>query len=295
MSSKELNIKLKTYSDLFQSSEKPSEVAKIVEIRTSEIDEFPNHPFKVINDAEMDKLVDSIKDNGLITPVIVRKVNDRYQMISGHRRLNACKLLGKETIKANVVNVSDDEATIMMVEANYQRPSIKLSEKAFAYKMRLDALNRQGKRTDLTLSQLETKLNSGTEIANNTDDSRTQIYRIVRLTNLIPQLLELVDQEKLKLIPAVELSYIDMDSQLMIYECISELGCPSNVQATKLKEFAKTSKLTKQDIQNIMTKSVKQKSFNIKKVEKYIPKEIVGKNVERYIIEALKYYQDNHK
>ena len=208
-----------TLDELFSSQEERDEakLSKIRDIPLEEIDDFPDHPFQVREDEDMFQLVESIKERGVITPATVRQKEDgRYELISGHRRKRACELAGFETLRCEVVDLDRDEATILMVESNFQRSQILPSEKAHAYKMRLDAMKRQGQRTDLTCAPLGDKL-VGTKsvmlLADKSDDSKTQIQRYIRLTNLVPELLEFVDEGRIKMRPAVELSYLNEDCQ----------------------------------------------------------------------------------
>ena len=196
---------------------KENKLPRIYGVPISEIDDFPDHPFKVKIDEDMDQLVQSIKERGIITPVTLRPKEDgRYEIVSGHRRKKACELAGLDTVKAEVREMTRDEAIILMVESNLQRSTILPSEKAFSYKMRLEAMNRQGQRTDLTLSPVGTKFErSSDEITAETGDSRNQIHRYIRLTELIPELLQLVDESRIAFRPAVELSYLKKEEQLM--------------------------------------------------------------------------------
>ena len=205
-------IRFPSLDELFSSQEErdDAKLKRIYEIPLTEIDPFPDHPYKVRDDEDMMNLVESVRVNGIITPATVRKKEDgRYELLSGHRRKRACELVGLPTLRCDVVEMDRDEATVFMVESNFQRTTILPSEKAFAYKMRLEAMNRQGKRTDLTSSPLGTKLErSNIELSNQVGDSKSQIHRYIRLTELIPEILELVDEGNIALRPAVELSYI---------------------------------------------------------------------------------------
>ena len=211
---RETKIELTAYDDLFQTDESRAEAAlsKIRDIPLSEIDEFPDHPFKVLMDEDMEQLVESIKRNGVMTPATVRLKDDgRYELISGHRRKKACELAGLETLKCEVKDLTRDEAIIIMVESNLQRSVILPSEKAFAYKMRLEAMNRQGQRSDLTSSPLDNKLKGTTsaqQVSKNSGDSQPQIYRFIRLTELVPEILQMVDERQIAFRPAVEISYL---------------------------------------------------------------------------------------
>ena len=209
--SRETKIELTAYDDLFQTDESREEakLSKIRDIPISEIDEFPDHPFKVLMDEDMEQLVESIKRNGVMTPATVRlKEDGRYELISGHRRKKACELAGLETLKCEVKELTRDEAIIVMVESNLQRSVILPSEKAFAYKMRLEAMKRQGERSDLTSSPMGTKLRSDAELAEKVGESRNQIQRYIRLTELVPEILQMVDERQIAFRPAVEVSYL---------------------------------------------------------------------------------------
>ena len=207
--SRETKIELTAYDDLFQTDESREEakLSKIRDIPISEIDEFPDHPFKVLMDEDMEQLVESIKRNGVMTPATVRlKEHGRYELISGHRRKKDCELAGLETLKCEVKELTRDEAIIVMVESNLQRSVILPSEKAFAYKMRLEAMKRQGERSDLTSSPMGTKLRSDAELAEKVGESKNQIFRYIRLTELVPEILQMVDERQIAFRPAVEIS-----------------------------------------------------------------------------------------
>ena len=237
---KESTIKLPSLDDLFSSQEErdDAKLKRIYEIPLTDIDPFPDHPYKVRNDEEMKNLVESIKENGVITPAIVRKKrNGRYEMLSGHRRMRACMLAGIETLRCEVVELSKDEATIFMVESNIHRNTVLPSEKAFAYKMRMEAMNRQGKRTDLTCAPLGHKLGEKSRdvLARESGESREQVRRYIRLTELIPELLTLVDEKKIAMRPAVEISYLPKDLQEILADCIDMEQCtPSHAQTIRI-------------------------------------------------------------
>ena len=224
---RETKIELTAYDDLFQTDESRAEAAlsKIRDIPLSEIDEFPDHPFKVLMDEDMEQLVESVKRNGVMTPATVRlKEDGRYELISGHRRKKACELAGLETLKCEVKDLTRDEAIIIMVESNLQRSVILPSEKAFAYKMRLEAMKRQGERTDLTSSPLDNKLKGTTsaqQVSRNSGDSQPQIYRFIRLTELVPEILQMVDEKQIAFRPAVEISYLSEEQQYTLLEAMS--------------------------------------------------------------------------
>ena len=215
MTARKSDFTLTSLDDLFSTQEQRDDekLSKIKDIPISDIDDFPDHPFKVKDDEDMMQLVESIKERGVITPATVRlKEDGRNELISGHRRKRASEIMGLDTLRCEVVELTRDEATILMVESNYQRSKILPSEKAFAYKMRLDAMNRQGQRTDLTSAPVGQK-SSREQLAEQSGDSHSQIQRYIRLTNLVPELLEFVDEGRIKMRPAVELSYLDEDAQ----------------------------------------------------------------------------------
>lgn len=275
-----------------------SKLPKIHEIPLSEIDEFPDHPFHVRLDEDMDQLVESIKERGIITPVTLRQKPDgRYEIVSGHRRTKACELAGLTTVKAEIKELSRDEAIILMVESNLQRTTILLSEKAFSYKMRLEAMNRQGQRTDLTSVPLGQKLGKTSRevLADSSTDSNTQIQRYIRLTHLIPPLLDLVDSGKIAFRPAVELSYLTEEEQNSLLDSInSEQSTPSLAQASKMKEFSQNGRLNADVILSIMCEqkpNQKEKiSFQSERLKPFIPKNFTAKQAEDYVIKALEYY-----
>lgn len=270
---------------------------KIYEIPISEIDDFPDHPFYVRNDEDMEQLVASVKERGIITPVMLRRKEDgRYEMVSGHRRKKACELAGLETIKAEIRDLTRDEAIMLMVESNLQRSKILPSEKAFAYKMRLDAMKRQGERTDLTSVPVAQKLTSREELGKLVGESQDQVRRYIRLTNLVPELLHMVDDGRIALRPAVELSYLHLEEQLSLVDTISyEESTPSLAQAIKMREFSKARKLNPDVILSIMceTKGNQREKISIstERIRKYIPKDLTPQKTEEYILAALEHYQ----
>lgn len=273
-----------------------SKLPKIHEIPLSEIDEFPNHPFHVRLDEDMDQLAESIKERGIITPVTLRQKPDgRYEIVSGHRRTKACELAGLTTVKAEIKELSRDEAIILMVESNLQRTTILPSEKAFSYKMRLEAMNRQGQRTDLTSRPVVEKLDSAESLGTAQGDSGRQVQRYIRLTHLIPPLLDLVDSGKIAFRPAVELSYLTEDEQNSLLDSInSEQSTPSLAQALKMKEFSQNGRLNADVILSIMCEqkpNQKEKiSFQSERLKPFIPKNFTAKQAEDYVIKALEYY-----
>ena len=287
-----------TLDELFSSQEERDEakLSKIRDIPLEEIDDFPDHPFKVREDEDMFQLVESIKERGVITPATVRQKGDgRYELISGHRRKKACELAGFETLRCEVVDLDRDEATILMVESNFQRSQILPSEKAHAYKMRLDAMKRQGQRTDLTSSPLGTKLRTADELAQECGDSRNQIHRYIRLTNLVPELLEFVDEGRIKMRPAVELSYLNEDCQRDLVDEIDLNDCtPSHDQAIRMRKFFEEGKLTTEAISAIMSEEKPNQREKIvlrgDRVRSLIPKNIPINQTEEYVCKALEHY-----
>lgn len=237
-------IELTAYDDLFQTDESRAEgrLSKIRDIPVSEIDEFPDHPFKVLMDEDMEQLVESIKRNGVMTPATVRlKEDGRYELISGHRRKKACELAGLETLKCEVKELSRDEAIIVMVESNLQRSTILPSEKAFAYKMRLEAMDRQGQQSDLTSTPLVSKSRSNEELADKVGESREQIRRYIRLTELVPEILQMVDEKQIAFRPAVEISYLSEEQQYTLLEAMEYSDAtPSLAQAIKIRSLCRT-------------------------------------------------------
>ena len=300
MAKKQIDLGLTGLDELFMDDRERAEskLPKIHEIPLSEIDEFPNHPFHVRLDEDMDQLVESIKERGIITPVTLRQKPDgRYEIVSGHRRAKACELAGLTTVKAEIKELSRDEAIILMVESNLQRTTILPSEKAFSYKMRLEAMNRQGQRTDLTSVPLGQKLGKTSRevLADSSTDSNTQIQRYIRLTHLIPPLLDLVDSGKIAFRPAVELSYLTEEEQNSLLDSInSEQSTPSLAQASKMKEFSQNGRLNADVILSIMCEqkpNQKEKiSFQSERLKPFIPKNFTAKQAEDYVIKALEYY-----
>ena len=299
--SRETKIELTAYDDLFETDQSREEAAlsKIRDIPIAEIDEFPDHPFKVLMDEDMEQLVDSIKRSGVMTPATVRlKEDGRYELISGHRRKKACELAGLETLKCEVKELTRDEAIIVMVESNLQRSAIMPSEKAFAYKMRLEAMNRQGKRTDLTCSPVGNKLQgvkSSDELAEKVGESKNQIFRYIRLTELVPEILQMVDERQIAFRPAVELSYLTEEQQYTLLEAMEyNDATPSLAQAIKMKKFMQDGKLTDEVIQSIMQEekpNQKEKpAFKDERITKLIPKSIPRGQETDFVVKALEFY-----
>ena len=296
--SRETKIELTAYDDLFQTDESREEakLSKIRDIPISEIDEFPDHPFKVLMDEDMEQLVESIKRNGVMTPATVRlKEDGRYELISGHRRKKACELAGLETLKCEVKELTRDEAIIVMVESNLQRSVILPSEKAFAYKMRLEAMDRQGKRSDLTSTPLVSKSRSNEELADKVGESREQIRRYIRLTELVPEILQMVDERQIAFRPAVEISYLTEEQQYTLLEAMEyNDATPSLAQAIKLKKFNQDGKLTSEVIQSIMEEekpNQKEKpAFRDERITKLIPKTVPRGQETDFVVKALEFY-----
>lgn len=292
------DIHLSSFDDLFQTDESREDLKreKLMDIPVAQICDFPNHPYKVKDDESMTELVESIKTRGLIQPVLVRPIeNGMFEMVSGHRRKRAFELAGIEKIPARVQNLTRDEATLSMVDSNLQRDEILPSEKAFAYKMRLEAMKRQGQRSDLTSSPTETKLRATEQIALDVGESRAQIDRFIRLTNLIPEMLDLVDDKKIAMRPAVEISYLTEEEQLNLADAIECEQCtPSHDQTLRMKKFSQEGKLTKEAIEAIMSEekpNQREKSpFRDSRISKAIPKAIPKEQQCEFVIKAIEHY-----
>jgi len=269
---------------------------QVCSVPISLIDDFAEHPFQVRDDEDMERLVQSIENNGVLTPVILRKNGERYELIAGHRRKRACLRLGIQNIPAIVRELSRDEAVVEMVDSNLQREHILPSEKAYAYKMKMDAMKRQGQRTDLTSCPLVTKLNSAGEIAEQGNESERQVFRYIRLTELIPELLTMVDDERIAFRPAVELSYLTEDEQRDLLETIESEDCtPSLAQAIRMKNLSKVGKLDMDMIFAIMTEQKPNQKEKIKipmeRLEQFFPRGMPQKQIEDTIVKALTLYQ----
>jgi ParB family chromosome partitioning protein len=292
-------MRLPSLSDLFSSQEErdDAKLKRIYEIPLDEIDPFPDHPFKVRDDEDMQNLVESVKANGVLTPATVRKKEDgRYELLSGHRRHRACKIAGIPTLRCEVVEMTRDEGTIFMVESNFQRSKILPSEKAFAYKMRLEAMKRQGQRSDLTSSPVATKLGrSDTELGEMVGESKDQIRRYIRLTELIPEILDMVDDGVIALRPAVELSYIPRLKQGHIWECMEIEQCtPSHTQAKRMRRMAEEGKLTQEAIEAIMLEEKPNQKERIvlrgDRFSRLFPPGLPISQREDYIAAAMEFY-----
>ena len=295
-------IELTAYDDLFETDESRAEAAlsKIREIPISEIDEFPDHPFKVLMDEDMEQLVESIKRNGVMTPATVRlKEDGRYELISGHRRKKACELAGLETLKCEVKELTRDEAIIIMVESNLQRSTILPSEKAFAYKMRLEAMKRQaGRPTKDNYSPVGNNLEFATssdELAEKVGESKNQIFRYIRLTELVPEILQMVDERQIAFRPAVEISYLSEEQQYTLLEAMEyNDATPSLAQAIKMKKFMQDGKLTNEVIQSIMQEEKpnqrEKPAFRDERITKLIPKTVPKGQETDFVVKALEFY-----
>lgn len=273
---------------------------KVCTVPISLIDDFAEHPFQVRDDEDMERLVQSIDNNGVLNPVILRKNGERYELIAGHRRKHACLRLGISGIPAIVRELSRDEAVVEMVDSNLQREHILPSEKAFAYKMKMDAMKRQGERTDLTSRPMGEKLLSVEAVAESAEESARQIHRYIRLTELIPELLTMVDEEKIAFRPAVELSYLTRDEQTDLLETIeSEEATPSLAQAIRMKNLSKVGKLDMDTIFAIMTEQKPNQKEKIKipmeRLEQFFPRGMPPKQIEDTIVKALTLYQKHLK
>ena len=302
MSAKPRDLGMTPLDDLFSTDESRAEaqLEKVVTLNPIDISDFPNHPFKVRQDEAMAEMVDSVKQYGVLVPALVRpKADGGYEMVAGHRRKCAATLAGITEMPCIVRNLTDDEATIIMVDSNLQRETILPSEKAFAYKMKLEAIKRQGERTDLTSSPLDKKLKgltSAQQVSQKSGDSQPQIYRYIRLTELIPSVLDMVDSGKIAFRPAVELSYLSKEQQQSLYDTMECEDCtPSLAQAIKMKEFSRDGKLSAEVILSIMQeeKPNQREQFKMPKerISKYFAPGTPAQKIEDTIIKALELYR----
>ena len=302
MAGRKSDFTLPTLDDLFSTQEMRDEakLAKIRNIPIEQIDDFPDHPFKVRDDEDMMQLVESVKERGVITPATVRQKEDgRYELVSGHRRKRACELAGFETLRCEVVDLTRDEATILMVESNFQRSQILPSEKAYAYKMRLEAMKRQvgrpSKENGVPVGHDSLVGKSRELLAAEGQDSNTQIQRYIRLTNLVPELLDYVDEGRIKMRPAVELSFLDEDSQRDVVDEIDlNDATPSHDQTIRMRKFFEEGKLTTEAIQAIMSEEKPNQREKIvlrgDRVRQLIPKNIPISQTEDFVCKALEHY-----
>lgn len=292
-------MRLPSLDELFSSQEErdDAKLKRIYEIPLSEIDPFPDHPFHVRDDEDMMNLVGSVKANGVITPATVRKKEDgRYELLSGHRRMRACEIAGMDTLRCEVVDMDRDEATVFMVESNFQRTTILPSEKAFAYKMRLEAMKRQGKRTDLTSVPVAQKSKTARELlGDQVGESQDQVRRYIRLTELIPELLDMVDEGKIALRPAVEISYLPKTIQGELWECMDMEQCsPSHAQAIRMRRMQDEGKLTPEAIEAIMLEEKPNQRERIvlrgARFKELFPPDLPVSKREDYVAAAMEFY-----
>ena len=299
MSAKPRDLGMTPLDDLFSTDESRAEaqLEKVVMLNPADISDFPNHPFKIRQDEAMAEMVDSVKQYGVLVPALVRsKADGGYEMVAGHRRKCAATLAGITEMPCIVRNLTDDEATIIMVDSNLQRETILPSEKAFAYKMKLEAMKRQGQRSDLTSTPLVSKSRSNEELGQKNGDSREQVRRFIRLTELIPSVLDMVDSGKIAFRPAVELSYLSKEQQQSLYDTMECEDCtPSLAQAIKMKEFSRDGKLTEEVILSIMQeeKPNQREQFKMPKerISKYFAPGTPAQKIEDTIIKALELYR----
>ena len=299
---KKIDLGMTAYDELFMTDEerKENRLPKIYDVPLSEIDDFPEHPYRVLDDEDMEALMESIKERGVITPALVRKKDDgRYEMISGHRRKRACEKLGLLSMRCELKDISRDEAIILMVDSNSQRSEIAPCDKGRAYKMKMEAISRQGQRTDLTsgpVGQKSETVNSRDELAENVIDSARQIQRYIRLTNLVPELLEFVDEGKIKMRPAVELSYLDEETQRDVVDRIDETGAfPSHDQALRIRKACEAGQINYEGVMEIMAEpkgNQKPKfKFSFERLKPLIPAGYADAQAEDYVIKALEHYK----
>ena len=285
--------------DLFTTEEERTNAKfeKVIDIKINDIDDFPDHPFKVIENEEMYNMRDSIKENGVLVPALVRQKTDgRYEMVSGHRRKYASQLANKETLPCIVRSLTDDEATIIMVDSNIQREEILPSEKGFAYKMKLEALSHQGKRNDLTSSQVATRLDTATLIGKENGDSRDTVFRYIKLTELIPELLDLVDKKEIALLPAFELAFLKDEEQYAVLDCIEcNVATPSHAQARILKRLSQEGTLTQDKIDDILSQEkpnqIPKIKLNESRIRNVLPKGITDDKIEDFVVNAIDFYK----
>ena len=297
-----IDLGLTGYDELFMTAaeRKENKLPRIHDIPLELIDDFPGHPFQVRMDEDMQQLVESVKERGVLTPITLRQKEDgRYEIVSGHRRKKACELAGFETVRAEVRDMTRDEAIIYMVESNFQRSQILPSEKAFSYKMRLEAMKRQGQRSDLTSGPVGPKLSgtrSNEELARETSDSATQIKRYIRLTELIPEILEMVDAGKIAFRPAVEISYLTEVEQRWLHEAMGYADAtPSLAQAIKLKAFSQDKTLGPRVIEALLSEEKPNQrekfSFRADRLRRFIPDSVPFNQTEDFVCKALEHYQ----
>ena len=294
-----IDLGLTGYDELFMTDaeRQQNKLPRIHDIPLELIDDFPGHPFQVRMDEDMQQLVDSIKERGVLTPITLREKDDgRYELVSGHRRKKACELAGLPTVRAEIRDMTRDEAIIFMVESNFQRSQILPSEKAFSYKMRLEAMNRQGKRTDLTSTPVVSKSRSSEKLGVQTGESREQIRRYIRLTELIPEILKMVDEGKIAFRPAVEISYLTVLEQKWLHEAMEYADAtPSLAQAIKLKAFSQDKTLGPHVIDALLSEEKPNQrekfSFRADRLRRFIPESVPFNQTEDFVCKALEHYQ----
>ena len=297
MKADRIDLGLTGYDELFMSTEErlDAKKPKVDELPLDELKPFKDHPFKVMEDEEMERLKESIRESGVLIPALARPTENGYELISGHRRLAACRALGMSTMPVIVRNLTDEEAIITMVDSNLQREHILPSEKAFAYKMKMEALSRQGKRTDLTSTQPVSKLRSNEIVGASGGESREQVRRYIRLTNLIPDILKLVDEGRIALTPAVELSYLNNHEQEVLNEIMAcdELT-PSLSQAQRLRRLSEDYTLTDSGISQIMSEIKGNQKEYVRvptdSIRKYFNRDTTVKQMEQTIVKAMEFY-----
>ena len=292
-------ISLQPLDALFGTNEETTN--GISEIAIGSLHPFPNHPFQVKDDKKMEELSDSITQYGVLVPGIVRlRESGGYELVAGHRRKRACELAGLEKMPVIIKDLTDDEATVIMVDSNIQREELLISEKAFAYKMKLEAMNRQGKRTDLTSTPLVSKFRTNEILAQEAGESRETIRRYIRLTELIPEILEMVDEKKIAMRPAVELSYLPKEEQEILYDTMESEDCtPSHAQAIKIRKFSEEGRLNEDVLLSIMSEEkpnqIEQWKIPKNRLKKYFPSGITQQKMEETIIKALELYRKREK
>ena len=293
-----IDLGLSGYDELFMTQQERADTRKpkVEELPLTELTPFKNHPFKVKEDEEMAQLMRSIADAGVLSPALARPLPDGgYELISGHRRLAACKALGMDTMPVIIRDLTDEEAVITMVDSNLQREHILPSEKAFAYKMKMEALKNQGKRTDLTLSQVATKLDAAAEIGKSADESRDQVFRYIRLTHLIPDILKLVDEGKIALTPAVELSYLQPSEQEMLFSVMdSDEVTPSLSQARRLRRMSEAQTLTDDAVLQLLSEvkgnQVEYVKVPVDKLRSFFRPDTSVKQMTETLVKAMDFY-----
>ena len=297
-----IRFTLPSSDELFKTEEAREEekLEKVVNLPLQAISDFPGHPFKVRDDKEMQDLADSVRDFGVLVPALVRPKGDGYEMIAGHRRKRAVELSGRSEIPCIIRDFTEEEATIIMVDSNLQREHILPSEKALAYKMKLEAMKRQGQRNDLTSDPVGPKFRSNEELAKKSEESVTQIKRYIRLTELIPEILDMVDNKKIAMRPAVELSYLPKEEQEILYDTMESEACtPSHAQAIKIRKFSAEGRLNEDVLLSIMSEEkpnqVEQWKIPKNRLKKYFPSGTTQQKMEETIIKALELYRKREK